>query len=362
MRNEDGVTVGSTTSSFAISMTESAFMAIAFYNVIELHFNLFFTFKRWKGLYFWAVLTTMWGVAINGLGVVLETFVLSDDSLPHVMPIVTALLVGWVMMVTGQSVVLYSRIHLVASNQRLVRGVLCMIIFTVVTLHIPVSIVVYVMKASPGGVIAKIYDVYEPVQLTIFTAQEVIISGIYIYSTIEILRPILQQFGGQRAKNTFQRLIYINLFIIMLDITLISLQYAGYDELQHFYKTLVYSLKLKLEFVILNQLVEVTKRNRINGPDTTIPSGSATKYMGRFGDSTTKRTAEGSDNGYSVFVGSNNIALEDADSARILKTTRTVVEHKESPTSDYATKERKVTEARLSQSSSQVQLAEGGFE
>jgi hypothetical protein len=267
-------------------------------------------------------------------------------------------------MVTGQAVVLYSRIHLVVYNPRTVRAVLFMIIFTVVTCYVPVAIVVFLMNSTTGGSYAKIYDVYEPVQLTVFAAQEVIISGIYIYSTIKILRPILQQFGGQNARDTFRRLIYINLFIIALDVTLVSLQYAGYDELQHFYKTAVYSIKLKLEFVVLNQLVEVTQRKRTEGFRYQYPSSLTTTNPVRFGESA-NRVGDDSENSYSAFAVPNSIRLTDVKSNGILKTIKTVVEHDEGSTkSDNAGRERKPREARsdpLSPSLSQVQLAEAGF-
>jgi hypothetical protein len=360
--NNDGVTAGTTSRTFAISMTESAFMAVAFYNVIELHFHLFSTFKRWRGLYFWSVFIAMWGVAFNGLGVVIKTFVLTDDSAAHVMPIVVLLILGWYMMVTGQSVVLYSRIHLVVHNPRTVRGVLFMIIFTAVTCHIPVTIVVFLMKSSKTGSYVKIYEIYEPLQLTFFAAQEIIISGIYIYSTAEMLRPILQQFG-QNARKTFWRLIYINLFIIILDVTLVSLQYAGYDELQHFYKAAVYSIKLKLEFVVLNQLVEVTQRKRPEGAEYPYPPSWATANLDRFGENT-KRVGEDSENGYCAFAGRNKIELADVKTTGILKVINTVVEHKESSKPGYAEGEKRATgarSARLLPSSSQVRLAEAEF-
>src|SRR6266516_1773236 len=113
-----------TGTAFATAMTESAFMTITFYNVIELHFLLFSTFKRWRGLYFWSVFASTWGVALNGLGVLIKTFELTDNTPAHIMPVITILILGWYLMVTGQSVVLYSRLHLVVHNPRTVGGVL----------------------------------------------------------------------------------------------------------------------------------------------------------------------------------------------------------------------------------------------
>ena len=46
---------------------------------------------------------------------------------------------GWVMMVTGQSVVLYSRLHLVMQNQKVLKAVLMMIIVDGVLVSICIS-------------------------------------------------------------------------------------------------------------------------------------------------------------------------------------------------------------------------------
>jgi hypothetical protein len=241
-------------------MIESALMTIAFYNVIELHFLVFSTFlrKRRRSLYFWSVFVAMWGVVLNGLAVVLKTFVITENStLAQVNVVIAVLILGWYMMVTGQSLVLYSRLHIVVHDSRVVRGVLASIIFTALTLHIPVTIIVFLMTNDPTGRYVNVYNVYEPLQLTTFATQEAIISAIYIYYAVKLLQA-MQNIHGQKARKTIWNLIYINLFIIALDITLVSLQYAHFDVLQHFFKACVYSVKLKIEFVVLNQLLELT--------------------------------------------------------------------------------------------------------
>lgn len=50
------------------------------------------------------------------------------------------------------------------------------------------------------------------------------------------------------------QLIYVNIFIICLDCSLIGLCYANYFFLQGFYKAAIYAVKLRTEFTILNQL------------------------------------------------------------------------------------------------------------
>jgi hypothetical protein len=61
--------------------------------------------------------------------------------------------------------------------------------------------------------------------------------------------------------------------IILLDITVLALEYSNLYDIQTSYKALTYSVKLKLEFSILNRLVELTKStrsstfNQSNGPE-----------------------------------------------------------------------------------------------
>ncbi|KAI9861368.1 MAG: hypothetical protein M1813_005265 [Trichoglossum hirsutum] len=329
MKTQDGGIILS--SAFPTYMAECAFMTIAFYNVIELHFLLFSTFKRWRGLYFWSVFTAMWGIAVNGLGVLMKTFKLTDASLAHVIPVIVALILGWYLMVTGQALVLYSRLHTVVYSPSVIRGVLFMIIFTALACHIPVTIIVFLMSTNPKvSSYADVYEIYEPLQLTVFSLQEIIISGIYIYFALMILRPI-QSMRGQKARLPFWHLIYINIFIIALDITLVSIQYAGYDELQHFYKVAVYSIKLKLEFVVLNQLVEVT-RSRTRDWSSYRHNGQPIADLNSFG-TTENRNARDSGNPRTTSAGTDHMLSSGIKGGGVLNITEVITEYNGSPES-----------------------------
>lgn len=56
-------------------------------------------------------------------------------------------------------------------------------------------------------------------------------------------------------------LIAVNILVIFLDITILSLEYANQYRLQTAYKAMAYSIKLKLEFSILNTLVNITREH-----------------------------------------------------------------------------------------------------
>lgn len=76
------------------------------------------------------------------------------------------------------------------------------------------------------------------------------------------------------------QLIYINLIIIALDTALLGIQYADMFYLQGAFKPCVYGVKLKMEFVILNRLIQSLQargQQRVNrsGGSTTLGNSSA---------------------------------------------------------------------------------------
>ena len=101
----------------------------------------------------------------------------------------------------------------------------------------------------------QVYKVYEKVQMTGFTIQETIISGIYLWETRRILQPG-KAFQRARTRKVLWHLIWANIFIIFLDLALLATEYANLFTVQTVFKAAVYSVKLRLEFVVLNQLME----------------------------------------------------------------------------------------------------------
>jgi hypothetical protein len=81
------------------------------------------TFKRREGLYFWSILLASFGVLPYCVGWLIVYFDLTHDYVGMIIDSI-----GWVLLVSGQSMVLYSRLHLVVIDARILRGVLIMII------------------------------------------------------------------------------------------------------------------------------------------------------------------------------------------------------------------------------------------
>ncbi|OTA04057.1 hypothetical protein A9Z42_0046050 [Trichoderma parareesei] len=238
------------------------FFSLALYNVGELACHIAVTFKRLRGLYCWSFLVSTAGIALNAVG-----FLLRAVGHPRLSSYAyTALgIAGWAAMVTGQSLVLYSRLHIVLLRERLVRGILIMIVVNAVWLLVPITVLLFLCNLPPprAARFQAPYFVFERIQLTVFFVQEVVISALYIRETYRILRSYRGLVGVNRR--TMWHVILINLVIIALDVSILVLQYTDHYDLQTAWKPFAYSVKLKMEFSVLNRLVELSQymhRNR----------------------------------------------------------------------------------------------------
>ncbi|KAJ4350507.1 uncharacterized protein N0V89_009128 [Didymosphaeria variabile] len=229
------------------AMTIAAFYGISVYNSIEILFTIFHRFKTRKGLYFWSMLTACIGIPVHATAVLLRNFGLAPN-----VPMCVFIVLGWWAMVTGQAVVLYSRLHLVSDQK--IRWVLMMIVFNFIALHLPVSGLYLAINIRPTDSLTNIFTIYEKIQLTGFSVQEWIIAGLYIWGAYRALNPILK-FKGPRERKVIRHLILVNLIVIAMDASLLATEFTNNFEIQTTYKTVVYSIKLKLEFYVLNQLL-----------------------------------------------------------------------------------------------------------
>jgi hypothetical protein len=248
----DGITGGYTGNSVALRIVIGSFIAISWYNAVELNFLIFTTFQRYRGLYFWSLVVASWGVVFYGIGFLFKFFQVIDNGVGNVVFIT----IGWWCMVTGQSVVLYSRLHLILLNKKLLRQILWMIIVDAVILHIPTTVLTFGSNGDTDtAAFVRGYNVMEKIQMTGFCVQEFIISGIYLWETAKFLRTDDQA----KSRKTLYQLFYINMIIIMMDLSLLGLEYANLYILEIVIKGMVYSVKLKLEFAILGKLVQYVR-------------------------------------------------------------------------------------------------------
>lgn len=298
------------------------FLSLALYNFLELNVKIWTTFKRRRGLYFWSFTIATWGILFNSVGYILKHMEITKQGNIYA----TLILIGWCTMITGQSVVLYSRLHIVMHNAKRLRAVLIMIIVNAIWLHIPIIVLVYGSFSNNPAPYTKPYEIYEKIQLSVFVAQELIISGLYLWETSSLLK-MERTIGNSSTRNILHHLVWVNIFVILLDFSILGLEFANQYEIQTAWKPLVYSIKLKVEFSILNRLVEMTKNARSRSGDASSysrngPRSGAVALGTLKGTAPQRSVVQGSDqaNQWEVHVGSGK-RNSNALGSTVVKTT-----------------------------------------
>ncbi|KAJ5266523.1 hypothetical protein N7478_009331 [Penicillium angulare] len=238
----------------ALGISAVIFMSIALYNALELMILIPLNFKRYRSLYFWALITsTVLGVIPDCLGSAFQFFNLTPLWLSILLSNI-----GFVFMVPNQSVVLYSRLHLVSQNTSRLVIVRWLIIISTPLIVSPTIITNCGASLLPQNKSwSHGFDVIEKLQITWFTFQEMFISSVYIWDTVRIIRLGFDGDNSKRRHKILYELLAVNVVAIIMDIALLVLEYLGYYFAQVLFKASVYSIKLKLEFAVLGMLVSL---------------------------------------------------------------------------------------------------------
>ncbi|ETS85560.1 hypothetical protein PFICI_03585 [Pestalotiopsis fici W106-1] len=257
------------------SMTMAAFIGISWYIGIEVNLSLLLLFKRRRGLYFWSCALTSWGVILQPIFIILADYGIWRDPIPSI----TMIYLTWLIMVVPQGWVLYSRLHLLLREAKVLRAIRLVLIFNSVAFSIPTIVIgILAQSTTVNESLVSFNIVWDRVQLVVFFVQETALSILYIYQTRKYLHdaaPLLERSwsvpsrGTQETQNNEQKsllrqLIWTNILIIALDISLLGIQCADLFYVQGAFKPCVYGIKLKAEFVILNRLINNVQR-RANG-------------------------------------------------------------------------------------------------
>lgn len=139
-----GVTGGYQGDSQTLRIFIVFFAGLAMYNAVELSVMVFLTFKRFSGLYFWSLLLSGIGIIPYALGFLLKFMEITTGSLKWLA--VVLLTIGWYPMITGQALVLWSRLHLIVQGERgdkIIKYTKWMIIVNAICLHIPTTVLTF---------------------------------------------------------------------------------------------------------------------------------------------------------------------------------------------------------------------------
>ncbi|KAL4811042.1 hypothetical protein BDV18DRAFT_4822 [Aspergillus unguis] len=237
-----------------------AFVAVALCNSVELLFWIFNFFKRRQGLYFWSLLVATLSVLALSICVILGTFnegsVMAHEIL-YVIIQPTLLL--------AQSLVLYSRMHLII-RERTLNVVFWFIIISSLAIY-TTFVLVIIGTATKGkyfreslGWIHILYVYASP------AARDAIFCGIYIFEAVRQLKPVIN-LKGRAGRTVMIHLILVNSASIVLDIMVALFYwvfYAWWTARGFWGSTLglpatcfAMSIKLKMEFTVLNRLVDL---------------------------------------------------------------------------------------------------------
>ena len=166
----DGVAGGYDGNSFALRALIVFFAGLTIYNAVELLVLIFATFTKYSGVYFWSLLVANIGTASYSLGFLFKLFnILTGNSKWVSLVLIT---IGWYAMVTGQSVVLWSRLHLLVVGERgwrILKYTKWMIIVDAVLLHIPTTVVTFGSNGNLNTTqFVQAYNIIEKFQMAGF--------------------------------------------------------------------------------------------------------------------------------------------------------------------------------------------------
>lgn len=172
-------------------------------------------------------------------------------------------------MIPSESLVLWSRLHLVTQHQRLLRLISWLIISTTIFLCIPTITLSWGASMQPEQEhFVRGYAIIEKLELVVFSAQEIFISGVYIWEVRKLYGVVCEK----ASRNIMCEIIVINVVIILFDVAMIVVQFNDFYEIQTTMKGMIYSVKLKMEFAVLSKLVNVVAERRTSGGLITPPN------------------------------------------------------------------------------------------
>jgi hypothetical protein len=131
----------------------------------------------------------------------------------------------------------------------------------------------------------------EKISLVILTSQEIIISLVYLFAAVRILRigESIQRKGNRRRTKL---LFLANVLIICVDICTVTLEFMALWGVWCSFKGFGYSVKLKVEFAILNQLRDSVKGNSGGSYDYQERSKPASFPLHKRSDHTAKASGQ----------------------------------------------------------------------
>ncbi|KAF4969522.1 hypothetical protein FSARC_3252 [Fusarium sarcochroum] len=234
---------------------------ISIYNGIELLALIFTSSRRHNDLYYWSLAVAAFGLLPYATGWLIRYLDVIGDIADMLINDI-----GWILLTTGQALVLYSRLHLIVKSATVLWFVKWMIIANAVVWHCTITVLLFTVSPQRKHDYDGAYVRVQKAQLTFFCVQNFILSGFYIWKTTEIIR---KKIAEHQTRRIIWQLLGINVLIVLIDITLLVVCFTNNFLWQQGIKAVFYSVKLKLEFAILGKLGDfVHKRGELISSDS----------------------------------------------------------------------------------------------
>ncbi|KAE8357594.1 heterokaryon incompatibility protein-domain-containing protein [Aspergillus caelatus] len=89
-------------------------------------------------------------------------------------------------------------------------------------------------------------------------ARELLLSGVYLWVAFRNLKPVLDA-KGQEGRRVKRELMIINIFVLISAACLLALDNTNHETIKQGYGSMATSVKLKMEFAVLNKLVKLVQ-------------------------------------------------------------------------------------------------------
>jgi hypothetical protein len=262
------------------------FNSIAAWSCVPLTLRMYATLKDRRSLYFRAMLVSSWGLSLRATSYFCTYF-----ASRHIPWYVTGMAsqIGWICMVSGLALVLWSRLSFILSSEQIKRYLLWMICFNGAVFHTIMTVLGMTIWGMNDNIahghmkykivaarIGAAQNIFECIQIVFFNGQEILISSFYIRAAYVYLRDwgaLGVAESRRKVRRSMMLLLVIQAFVVCIDVAIITIDLMHLLQLKGMIHSFVYCLKLEVEFVVLNQLVEISKLGLPGLPSTSQGSG-----------------------------------------------------------------------------------------
>ena len=175
-------------------------------------------------------------------------------------PIAEALFdIGWVGMVQGFALVLFSRLSILVLDWKARRRTLVMIIASAIIMH---GTEIILTTTNPFTSFAKwktALEVVERLQVTWFTLQEFFLMGLYIKAAWHHLYDPNSEDDNAYSRGTMRAVLFVQMMVAAINVALLMVELAGLFAIKGIILPFACAMKLELEFLALNQLVVMSR-------------------------------------------------------------------------------------------------------